>query len=118
MRALRALIVFALCLLPLAVSPHAQSPTGLVSSYRDDVTRLMRAATGNDFAWRRLAEMTDVYGSRLSGSDNLTRAIAWAADRMKGDGLENVHTEPVMVPRWIRGQESAEIIDPPLHDVA
>jgi len=31
---------------------------------------------------------------------------------MKKDGLENVHTEPVKVPHWVRGQESAEIVSP------
>ena len=39
-------------------------------------------------------------------------AIAWAADEMRRDGLEHVHTEPVMVPRWVRGQESAELVAP------
>src|SRR6185312_7371352 len=28
------------------------------------------------------------------------------------DGLENVHTEPVKVPHWVRGQESLEVIAP------
>jgi carboxypeptidase Q len=37
---------------------------------------------------------------------------------MKADGLENVHTERVMVPRWVRGAESAEIVDPPRHPIA
>jgi carboxypeptidase Q len=50
----------------------------------------------------RLAELTDTFGQRLSGSDNLNRAIAWAAETMKKDGLENVHTERVMIPRWVR----------------
>jgi carboxypeptidase Q len=31
---------------------------------------------------------------------------------MKKDGLENVHTEPVKVPHWVRGQESLEVISP------
>ena len=31
---------------------------------------------------------------------------------MKKDGLENVRAEPVKVPHWVRGQESAEIIAP------
>ena len=75
----------------------------------------MKAATADQFAWNRLAELTDTYGQRLSGSDNLKRAIAWAADAMKRDGLENVHTERVMVPRWVRGQESIEMIEPPHH---
>jgi carboxypeptidase Q len=72
----------------------------------------------DDFAWRRLAELSDTHGARLAGSENLTRAIAWAVETMKADGLENVHTERVMVPHWVRGHESAQIIDPPLHDVA
>jgi carboxypeptidase Q len=31
---------------------------------------------------------------------------------MKKDGLENVHTEPVKVPHWVRGHESLEIAGP------
>ena len=36
---------------------------------------------------------------------------------MKKDGLENVHTERVMIPRWVRGTESLEITNPPHHVV-
>ena len=36
---------------------------------------------------------------------------------MKKDGLENVHTERVMIPRWVRGNESLEITNPPHHVV-
>ncbi len=86
--------------------------------YTETVTRLIQAATADDFGWRRLAELTDTYGHRLSGSDNLERAIAWSAETMRRDGLENVRTEPVMVPRWVRGRESAEIVHPPVHSLA
>jgi carboxypeptidase Q len=34
---------------------------------------------------------------------------------MKADGLDNVRTEKVMAPRWVRGRESLEILDPPHH---
>jgi carboxypeptidase Q len=34
---------------------------------------------------------------------------------MKKDGLENVRTERVMVPRWVRGAESLELTQPPQH---
>ena len=86
--------------------------------YRETTTRLIHASTSDDFAWWRLVEVTDTYGHRLSGSENLDRAIAWAVETMKRDGLENVRTEPVMVPRWVRGPESAEIIEPPRHALA
>lgn len=78
----------------------------------------MKSAMADDFAWRRLAELTDTYGNRLSGSDNLNRAIAWSAEVMRKDGLENVRTEPVMVPRWVRGSESIEIVEPQRHSLS
>jgi carboxypeptidase Q len=99
---------------------HTQVPARVawLDPYRDATTRLIHAATADDFAWRRLAELTDTHGNRLSGSENLERAIAWAAETMKRDGLENVRTEPVMVPRWVRGRESAEIVSPPRHTLS
>ena len=96
-------------------APPADDP---LASLRADADRLMQAATADQFAWQRLAELTDTFGARLSGSDNLARAIAWAEAAMRADGLENVRTEPVLVPRWIRGRERAEIVDPPRHEVA
>lgn len=72
----------------------------------------------NDFAWQRLAILTDRVGHRLSGTPQLDEAIAWAMAEMKRDGLENVHAEPVMVPRWVRGREGAEIVEPARHSLA
>src|SRR5689334_5107396 len=118
---IRRLSLIALCIAAvaaaLAADATAQSVPGWVSTYRDTATRLIRAATGDDFAWQRLAELTDTYGNRLAGSENLPRAIAWAADAMRRDGLDNVHTERVMVPHWVRGREAAEIVDPPRHTI-
>ena len=93
-----------------AGSLGAQSAPPWLNPYRRDAARLIRAAQADDFAYRRLAEMTDSFGARLSGTDNLRRAIAWAAETMKADGLDNVRTEPVMVPHWVRGRESGEML--------
>ena len=99
----------------LASRAQMQAPAQVawLDPYRDAATRLIEASTSDDFAWQRLAELTDTYGHRLSGSENLNRAIEWAAETMTRDGLENVHTERVMVPHWVRGRESAEIVGPP-----
>jgi carboxypeptidase Q len=106
----------------LAASTAAQIPAQprvhWLDPYRDTAARLIKTATADDFAWRRLAELTDTHGNRLSGSENLARAIAWAADAMRKDGLEHVRLEPVMVPKWVRGRESAEIVDPPRHQLS
>lgn len=105
--------------LTLVAAPRAQTPVpARVAPYQDASSRLIAAAQADDFAWRRLAELTDTYGNRLSGSENLNRAIQWAVTTLKADGLANVHTERVMVPRWVRGQESAVIVDPPEHPIA
>ncbi len=83
-------------------------PATLVAS----LDRLVAAATNSDFAHRRLAEMCDTFGARFTGSTNLEAAIDWVLGRMKADGLDRVRGEPVMVPRWIRGEESAELLEP------
>ena len=107
-----------LVLLALVVAyPSAQGRPAWLDPYRANADKMIAAAQADQFAWDRLAELTDTYGQRISGSDNLNRAIAWAAEAMKKDGLENVHTERVMVPRWVRGNESLEIVNPPHHVV-
>lgn len=80
--------------------------------YREPATRLIGEAMATRFAWERLAYIGDTFGNRLSGSQSLEDAIQWAVSEMKKDGLENVHTEPVKVPHWVRGQETAEIVSP------
>jgi carboxypeptidase Q len=90
--------------------PSAQ-PAWL-AAYRPIAQRVITESQSSDFAWRRLAELTDTFGSRLSGSDNLEKAIDWAVAAMKADGLENVRKEPVMVPKWVRGRESLDLVAP------
>jgi carboxypeptidase Q len=89
-----------------------------LEAYREPASRLIGAALADRFAWIRLAELTDTIGHRLSGSPELERAIAWAMDEMKRDGLEHVRSEKVMVPHWVRGRESAEIVEPSPHAIA
>src|SRR5580692_5646626 len=73
---------------------------------------LIDAATKSDFAYQRLARLCDTFGPRFSGSTNLEAALDWILAEMKKDGLENVHGEEVMVPHWVRGAESAELLAP------
>ncbi len=93
--------------------PGGAAAPSIAEQYRDVANKLIAAARsdGDAGAFAKLAELTDTIGNRLSGSAALDRAIAWAAQRMKDDGLD-VHTEPVMVPVWQRGAESAAITAP------
>jgi carboxypeptidase Q len=86
---------------------------GWLEPYRAVTARIIAEATSKTTAWTRLAELTDMFPARLSGSANLQRAIdEWTADQMKRDGLDNVRLETVMVPHWVRGSESAEMVEP------
>jgi len=124
----RARFVVALPFLVLAVTtvlaqpPHTDGAHGggtngsqWIHQYREPAARLIGEAMGSTFAWQRLSVLTDTIGNRLSGTPALERAIQWAAEEMKRDGLENVHTERVMVPKWVRGSESAEMVEPARH---
>jgi len=82
------------------------------SAAGDAPDQLMDAATGSDFAYQRLAGLCDTFGPRLSGSTNLEAAIDWILAEMKKDGLDNVRGEEVTVPHWVRGSESAEMLEP------
>lgn len=95
----------------------APAGTGIAERYRDAVDRIIAAARADRDAYKKLAHLTDRIGARLSGSAALERAIAWAAQTMKDEG-HDVRTEKVMVPHWVRGAESAELVAPvarPLH---
>jgi carboxypeptidase Q len=99
--------------------PAAQSgshrPAPWIAAYSEPAARLIGEALSSTFAWDRLALLGDTFGHRLSGSKALEDAIQWAVQEMKKDGLENVHTEPVKVPHWVRGQESLEMTSPRRH---
>lgn len=90
----------------------AQDSAPWLEGYKAAAARIIGESFSGTFAWNRLAELTDSFGSRLSGSPSLAQAADWALARMKTDGLESVRKEKVMVSRWIRGNESAEIVRP------
>ena len=87
-------------------------PSVKIDDYRAPAGRIIGAALTSDRAYARLAHLTDQIGNRLSGSKGLERAIEWAIAEMKSDGLDNVRAEKVMVPHWVRGEESLEMITP------
>jgi carboxypeptidase Q len=103
-----------------APGAHSDPPSGgpaWLDAYRAPASRLIGEAVSSTFAWDRLATLTDTIGNRLSGTPALDRAIQWAVAEMTRDGLENVHAERVMVPKWVRGGESAEIVEPVRHQI-
>jgi carboxypeptidase Q len=90
----------------------AAQPAVDLEPYRPAVERIQTAALADSAAYERMAYIGDVFGHRLSGSASLEAAIDWILDEMRADGLEGVRGMPVMVPTWVRGEESAELVAP------
>jgi Iap family predicted aminopeptidase len=90
----------------------AQNTRPLDVEYREAAGRLIGAAMVDTAGYDKLAYLTTSIGHRLSGSTGLERATAWVAGQMKAGGFENVRTQPVKVPHWVRGSESAEVVKP------
>lgn len=111
-RVLVAVLLAALLSIPITSEASRSTSGTWLDAYHDAASRLIGEAMSSHFAWERLALLGDMFGHRLSGSKALEDAIQWAVAEMKKDGLENVHTEPVKVPHWVRGRESAEITSP------
>jgi len=99
----------------LAASLFAQNAGTLSEQYRDSASKLIEASLADQGGMEKLAYLCDRIGNRLSGSQALDKAIAWAAAQMKADGLVNVVTPHVKVPHWVRGNESAELVAPVPH---
>jgi carboxypeptidase Q len=109
---MRVLTVVVSLLLGAATAGLSSAPAEWIAVYRPVSDRLIAASLANDFAWQRLATLTDTFGPRLSGTDNLERAIRWAEGQMRADGLDNVRLQHVTVPHWVRGDERVEIVEP------
>ena len=102
----------AVALLALAPAAHAQGP--LATKYKPTADKLIAASLADTDGYANLTYLCDHIGKRISGSEPLARAIVWAAELMKREGLANVHTQTATVPHWVRGQESGGIVTPVL----
>ena len=70
----------------------------------------VRRALTDTAGYHLLRELASI-GHRLVGSENCRKAIQWAEKTMQERGFDHVFLQPVMVPRWIRGDtEKAEIV--------
>ncbi|XP_040828554.1 carboxypeptidase Q isoform X2 [Ochotona curzoniae] len=92
-----------------------------IASYRDVAKAIINRAVygeSQNRSYERLALLVDTVGPRLSGSKSLEKAIQIMYQNLQENGLDNVHLEPVKIPHWERGEESAVILAPRRHQMA
>ena len=119
---LMALLLFALFLCtqrvaaqqtPAVVSSSntSPSPTPAVFSPQTlaELKRLQQAALASDYAYGQVAHLANNIGPRLTGSAQAAKAVEYVAGELRALGCE-VHLEKAMVPHWVRGEESAALV--------
>ena len=84
----------------------------LISITKQANSLLIQRALSSTLGFDRLAHLSDYYGHRLSGSEELEKAIDWIVGEMTKDGFDRVWKQEVMVPHWERGHEYATLNAP------
>jgi hypothetical protein len=74
--------------------------------------RLRDAAIKDPYALNELRHLTDNIGPRLSGSPQAAQAVDYVAAEMRALGAQ-VRLEKAKVPHWVRGAETAQLVDWP-----
>lgn len=74
------------------------------------LAQIRDSAMKDSWAYERLADLTDLVGPRLSGSPGAAAAVEQVAAAMRRLGA-TVTLQPVKVPHWVRGAETAELVD-------
>ena len=74
-----------------------------------EMKQLHAAALSSEYAYAQLAHLCNNIGPRLSGSPQAQQAVQYVAAEMRRLGLD-VQLEKVMVPHWVRGAETAELV--------
>ncbi|MET0981570.1 MAG: M20/M25/M40 family metallo-hydrolase, partial [Telluria sp.] len=98
--------------LGLAISTLFIGAAGAASPGNDPaaLAKIRDTAMASDYAWERMADMTDLIGPRLSGSRGAAAAVTQVAEAMRKLGAK-VTLQPVKVPHWVRGVETGELTE-------
>ena len=76
------------------------------------LSAIKAAALSDDYAFRQVTHLTENIGPRPTGSPQAKAAAEYVAAELRQLGLE-VKLEPVTVPHWVRGAETAALIEYP-----
>jgi carboxypeptidase Q len=77
-----------------------------------ELKRLQQTALSSDYAYKQVAHLANNIGPRLSGSAQAAKAVEYVAGELKAIGCE-VQLEKVTVPHWVRGEETAALVQFP-----
>ena len=76
------------------------------------LSAIKAAALNDDYGYRELAHLTENIGPRPTGSLQARAASEYVAEELRHLGLD-VRLQPVTVAHWVRGAETAALVDYP-----
>ncbi|MGC2449211.1 MAG: M20/M25/M40 family metallo-hydrolase [Candidatus Sulfotelmatobacter sp.] len=76
----------------------------------NELESIKLSALADDYAYQRVAHLTENIGPRISGSLQAKAAVDYVAGELRKLGLD-VQLEEVKVPHWVRGAETAELVE-------
>ncbi|XP_043242611.1 carboxypeptidase Q-like isoform X1 [Amphibalanus amphitrite] len=95
--------------------PLPETTRNNILRYKTKVDKILQAALEqkqyHHAAYNGLEDFVERFGARPSGSDELEDSIDFMKKKAEDDGFR-VHTEEVMVPRWVRGEETLMMLSP------
>jgi hypothetical protein len=95
--------------LPVAAQRRLPGPSPTYSpQLMNELKQIQAAALQSDYAYKQAAYLAENIGPRLSGSPQAQKAIEYVSDELRRLGLE-VRLEKVMVPHWVRGEETGAL---------
>src|SRR5438094_1437517 len=77
-----------------------------------ELKRLQQTALNSDYAYRQVAHLANNIGPRLTGSAQAAKSVEYVASELKAIGCE-VQLEKMMVPHWVRGEETVALVEFP-----
>jgi carboxypeptidase Q len=103
---------FAQQAVPTSTSTPTPTPAVFSQQTLADLKRLQQAALKSDYAYKQVAHLANNIGPRLSGSAQAAKSVEYVASELKTIGCE-VQLEKVIVPHWVRGEETAALVQFP-----
>jgi hypothetical protein len=96
----------------LLLGAGAPTPAASAPEVLREAKALRERALASDTAYELVAAITREVGPRAAGTPGDLAAVEWSRRRLESAGFTNVRTQEVIVPRWVRGEPSFEVLAP------
>ena len=93
--------------------PQGEGACAVGKSCAELAPAMVKHALGPSPLEENLRYLTDTIGGRVTGTPEADRAVSWAVEAFRHAGVDEVHTEPFMIPvGWSEGNTHADVLSP------